>query len=47
MAVRLAEYHKKTAPLIDYYAQKGLLLKVNGDAPVDAVADEISRELNA
>ncbi len=47
VAVRLAEYHKKTAPLIDYYAQKGLLLKVNGDAPVDAVADEISRELNA
>ena len=45
--MRLTEYHKKTAPLIDFYAQKGLLLRVNGDAPVDAVAEEISRELNA
>ena len=47
VAVRLTEYHKKTAPLIDYYAQKGKLLTVNGDAPVDAVADEIARELDA
>ena len=47
VAVRLTEYHKKTAPLIDYYARKGKLLTVNGDAPVDAVADEISRELDA
>ena len=47
VAVRLNEYHRKTAPLIDYYAEKGKLLKVNGDAPVDAVADAIARELNA
>ena len=47
MAVRLTEYHKKTAPLIDFYAQRGKLLTVNGDAPVDAVAEEIARELEA
>ena len=47
VAVRLTEYHKKTAPLIDYYAQKGKLMTVNGDAPVDAVADAIARELQA
>ena len=47
MAVRLAEYHKKTAPLIDFYAQKGKLTTVNGDAPVNVVADEIARELDA
>ncbi len=45
--MRLTEYHKKTAPLIDFYAQKGKLTKVNGDAPVDAVADEIAKELDA
>lgn len=45
VSVRLREYHRKTAPLIDFYAQKGLLLRVNGDAPVDAVADAIAREL--
>ena len=47
VAVRLTEYHKKTAPLIDFYAQKGKLLTVNGDAPVDAVAAQIARELDA
>ena len=47
VAVRLKEYHRKTAPLIDFYAQLGKLLAVNGDAPVSAVADEIARELNA
>ena len=47
VAVRLREYHKKTAPLIDYYAQKGKLMTVNGDAPVDAVAEAIARELQA
>ena len=47
VAVRLTEYHKKTAPLIDFYARKGKLLTVNGDAPVDAVAEEIARELGA
>ena len=47
VAVRLKEYHRKTAPLIDFYAQMGKLLAVNGDAPVSAVADEIARELNA
>ena len=45
--MRLREYHKKTAPLIDYYAQKGKLMTVNGDAPVDAVAEAIARELQA
>ena len=47
VAVRLREYHKKTAPLIDYYAQKGKLMTVNGDAPVDTVAEAIARELQA
>ncbi len=47
VTVRLREYHKKTAPLIDYYAQKGLLATVNGDAPVETVADAIARELKA
>ena len=47
VAVRLTEYHKKTAPLIDFYAQKGKLMTVNGDASVDAVAEEIARGLQA
>lgn len=42
VSVRLQEYHKKTAPLIDYYAGKGKLFTVNGDGPVAAVAEEIA-----
>ncbi len=47
VAVRVREYHRKTEALIDFYAQKGKLLRVNGDATVDAVAEEIARELDA
>ncbi|HUI38464.1 MAG TPA: adenylate kinase, partial [Thermoplasmata archaeon] len=34
---RLKVYWEKTAPLLDYYAGRGLLLRVDADAPVDAV----------
>ena len=47
VSVRLTEYHKKTAPLIDFYARKGKLVTINGDAPVDAVAEQIARALEA
>jgi adenylate kinase len=34
---RLAVYERSTKPLIEYYAKKGLLHSVNGDADVDTV----------
>ncbi len=34
---RLVVYERSTKPLIDYYANKGLLHTVNGDADVDVV----------
>jgi len=34
---RLLVYERQTKPLIDYYAEKGLLHTVNGDADIDAV----------
>lgn len=34
---RLAAYRTQTAPLADYYAQKGMLRSVDGMAPVDHV----------
>lgn len=33
---RLAVYHAQTAPLIDYYEQRGLLRRVDGAQPMDA-----------
>ena len=38
---RLAVYHENTAPLLPYYADKGLLRTVDGMASIDEVAQAI------
>ena len=38
---RLVVYERSTKPLIDYYAGKGLLTTVNGNAEMEAVTEEI------
>jgi adenylate kinase len=43
---RLEAYRAQTAPLVDYYARKGLLRSVDGMAPVEAVAAAIDRILS-
>ncbi len=43
---RLAVYEKSTAPLIDYYQDKGLLVKVDGDRSVEEVYADVKRLLN-
>lgn len=47
VSVRLQEYHGKTAPVLQYYRDKGLVQSVNGDQSVDAVTDEIRRAVKA
>ena len=42
---RLDTYQAKTAPLIDYYDGKGILIKVDGDRPVDEVYVDVKKEL--
>lgn len=42
---RLEVYDRQTAPLIEHYRQRGLLLEVDGDAPVEEVAERIGRRL--
>jgi adenylate kinase len=44
---RLAAYRAQTAPLVDYYAGKGLLKAVNGMAPIDEVTAAIDRILRS
>jgi adenylate kinase len=39
---RLTEYHAQTAPLLPYYAQKGLLVSVDGMADINEVTHQIS-----
>lgn len=47
VAVRIRQYEAKTAPLIAYYEAKGILLTVNGDQPVEAVAEDIAKGMHA
>lgn len=42
---RLAAYHAQTQPLVDYYAKRGLLVTVNGNASVDEVFEQIRKVL--
>ena len=40
---RLDVYQTETAPLLDYYRQRGLLARVAGEGPVEEVADRIRK----
>lgn len=42
VGTRLDEYSNKTAPLLAYYSNKGLLREVDGQQDIDAVTAEIS-----
>jgi adenylate kinase len=44
---RLGAYRAQTAPLIDYYGNKGLLKSVDGMPPIDEVSGAIGRLLMA
>jgi adenylate kinase len=44
---RLATYHEKTEPLVDYYDSRSLLRRIAGEETPDAVEAEIRRTLNS
>jgi adenylate kinase len=44
---RLAEYRAKTAPILPYYEARGLVRRVDGMAPIEAVNRSIEAILNA
>ena len=43
---RMTEYRAKTAPILPYYEQRGLVRRVDGMAPVDEVAAQIAAILD-
>jgi adenylate kinase len=47
VAVRLQEYHGKTAPVLAFYMEKDLVKTVNGDQPMDAVTAAIVEAVKA
>jgi adenylate kinase len=46
LKVRLGEFHEKTAPLLHLFEEKGLLLRVNGEQPVEKVYRAIVKGLH-
>ncbi|HEY8490378.1 MAG TPA: adenylate kinase [Dehalococcoidia bacterium] len=44
---RLRVYFEQTAPLIDYYRERGKLVEVNGEQPVEAVGRDLLAALRA
>ena len=44
---RLTVYHQKTAPLIDYYREAGLLKNIGGGLSLEEISEEIFRTLEA
>jgi adenylate kinase len=42
---RMAEYRAKTAPILPYYEERGLIRKVDGMAPIEEVAASIDEIL--
>jgi adenylate kinase len=47
VAKRLKEYYAQTAPVLPYYAEKGILQQVDGMASIDEVAAQIDAVLAA
>lgn len=47
MRTRLAEYYKKTSPLLGYYYAKGNLKSIDGLAPIEEVQASLAAALDA
>ena len=41
--VRMEVYHSETAPLLNYYDEKGLLVKINGEQSIDDVTADLTQ----
>ena len=41
LRTRLLEYHTKTRPLLDLYQERDLLIKIDGNRPIQVVYDDI------
>jgi adenylate kinase len=44
---RLQVFHAQTAPLIDYYEKRGLLVHIDGVGTLDEVEERIAKALEA
>ncbi len=47
VANRINVYQDQTQPLIEYYTEKGIILNINGEQPIDKVGSDIISSLEA
>ncbi len=45
LTVRLDEYSKQTAPVLDYYEEQGIVTKINADQPIENVWNDVLNAL--
>jgi adenylate kinase len=45
VAIRLSVYHQETAPVLEFYRQRGLLAEIPGERPIEAVNGAVLRTL--
>ena len=45
LTVQLDEYSKQTAPVLDYYEQKGIVARINADQPIENVWSDVLKAL--
>lgn len=43
---RLEIYHNETTPLINFYEKKGILLRINGEQTIDAIAKDVYKKIS-
>jgi adenylate kinase len=43
---RLIQYREMTAPLVDFYKEKDLLVDIKADAPLEEIIDSVKKELS-
>ena len=44
--MRLGAYHEQTSPLAEWYEQKGIFHRINGDRAIDSISQDILSALN-
>lgn len=45
LSVRLEEYSRQTAPVLDYYTEKGIVSRINADQPIEDVWNDVLNAL--
>lgn len=43
---RLKVYHDQTKPLADYYKEKGILIEIDGELPIEKIFEDIKKALS-